>query len=117
MKQEEIKYKPLVCNITPVYRFIDGDDAEVFWVDAHNCAFYTYNNSKYSKKTRLIDGKNWWILWPYIPENVETIDKKDNIKDKAKWLAAKAKWFVDDSSRTEDIDKEWDFEKHKIIEV
>lgn len=110
MKQEEIKYKPLVCNITPVYRFIDGDEAEEFLADAQNCAFYTYNNAKYSKKTRLLDGKNWWVLWPYIPENVKTIDKKDNIKNKAKW-------FVDDSSITEDIDKEWDFEKHKVIEV
>lgn len=109
MTQEEIKYKPFVRNITPVYRFIDGDDTEKLWVDSHNCIFYTYNNSKYSKKTRLIDGRDWWILWPYVPENVETIDEKDNLK-------SKAKWFVDDSSRTEDIDKEWDFEKHKVIE-
>lgn len=110
MSKEEIKYKPLVCNITPVYRFIDGDDAEEFWADAQNCAFYTYyNNAKSSKKPRLLDGKDWWILWPYVPENVETIEENDNIK-------SKAKWFVDDSSRTEDIDKEWDFEKHKVIE-
>ena len=58
MAQEETKYKPLVCNITPVYRFIDGDDAEEFWVDAQNCTFYTYNNEKYSKKTRLIDSRD-----------------------------------------------------------
>ena len=109
MTKEETKYKPLVCNITPVYRFIDGDDTEKFWVDAQNCIFYTYNNEKYDKNTGLINGRNWWILWPYIPENVETIDEKDNIK-------SKAKWFVDDSSRIEDIDKEWDFEKHKVIE-
>lgn len=109
MTQEENKYKPLVCNITPVYRFIDGDNAEHFWVDAQNCACYTYNNSKYDKNTGLIDGKNWWILWPYIPENVKTIGENVNIR-------SKVKWFVDDSSRTEDIDKEWDFENHKVIE-
>ena len=71
MIQEETKYKPLVYNITPVYRFIDGDNTEEFWADAQNCAYYTYNNSKFSKETNLFDGKNWWILWPYIPENVE----------------------------------------------
>lgn len=109
MTQEDIKYKPLICNITPVYRFIDGDDTEVFWIDAQNCAYYTYNNSKFSKKTNLLDEKNWWILWPYIPENVEAIDEIDNIKSKVKWI-------VDDSSRTEDIDKEWDFEKHRTVE-
>jgi hypothetical protein len=82
---------------------------ETFWADAQNCVCYTYNNSKFSKETSLIDGKNWWILWPYIPENVETIGENDNIKNKVKWV-------VDDSSRTEDIDKEWDFENHKVIE-
>ena len=107
MTQEETKYKPLVCNITPVFRFIDGDDTEMFWVDYQNCVCYTYNNSKYDKNTGLIDGKNWWILWPYIPENVETVGENDNIQ-------SKVKWFVDDSSRTEDIDKEWDFENHKV---
>lgn len=107
MTKEGIKYKPFVRNITPVYRFIDGDDIEVFWVDAQNCAFYTYCNSKFSKETGLLDGRDWWILWPYIPEDVETID--ENIKSKVKWV-------VDDSSRTEDIDKEWDFENHKTIE-
>lgn len=107
MIQEETEYKPLVCNIISVYRFIDGDDTETFWLDAQNCVCYTYNNSKFSKETNLFDGKNWWIIWPYIPKNIETIGENDNIK-------SKVKWFVDDSSRTEDIGKEWDFEKHKV---
>lgn len=109
MTQDETKYKPLIYNITSVYRFIDGDDVEEFWADAQNCAYYTYNNSKFSKETSLLDGHDWWILWPYIPENVEPIGENGNIQ-------SKVKWFVDDSSRTEDIDKEWDFEKHKVIE-
>lgn len=104
MEINGIKYEPLLGNIIPVYRFIEGQKTEEFWMDAQNCCYYTYCDGKYDDETRLYDGKNWWLLWPYIPEGTKTEDVTKEI----------AKWIVDDSSIEVDVDKEWDFKKHQV---
>ena len=89
----------------PVYRFVEGEDSEHYWVDLQNCVYYTYYDEKYDKETGLINGKNWWIMFPYKPKGVAITKDNQNL----------IKWFVGDSSKTEDVDKEWDFDKHLTI--
>ena len=45
-----VKYVPLRGFVVPVYRFIEGEDEEQFWVDAQNCEYYTYNNEDFDEK-------------------------------------------------------------------
>ena len=90
----------------PVYRFIENEDVEHFWIDLQNCLYYTYHNEEYDEITRLIGGNNWWIIFPYKPVGTTITEENQDI----------IKYFVGDSSREEDIDKEWDFDKHHIIE-
>ncbi len=104
MTKEEIKYVPLRGNVVPVYRFIEGDKKEEFWVDAQNCDYYTYNDEDFDEETQLINGKNWWIMWPYVPEGT----KNENVTNEI------VRWMVDFSSVSDDINKEWDFDNHKV---
>jgi len=105
MKQKINYYKPILGEVVPIYLFIEGDDKEKFFVDSQTCDYELYK--KLDKETLLIDGNNWWIMWPHVYKNT----KNNTISTK------KIKWFVDASSRTEDIDKEWDFKNHKVIEL
>ena len=101
--ENEAKYVPLRGFVVPVYRFIEGEDEEQFWVDAQNCEYYTYNDKDFDEKTQLIEGKNWWIMWPHIPEGTKPQDVTREI----------TRWFVEESSVATDVNKEWDFETHK----
>ena len=101
---DEIKYVPLIGNVVPVYRFVEGEKKEEFWIDAQNCDYYTYCNEEYDEETSLLGGKNWWIMWPYVPEGTKNEEVTKEI----------VRWVVDFSSVNNDIDKEWDFENHKV---
>jgi len=98
-------YKGLEGDFIGVFRYIEGDDKESFWIDFQNCMYYTYCKN-YDDDTHLLGGKNWWILWPHIPKNDDTIIKNDD-------GTSNVVWFVDDSSIETDIEKEWDFNNHK----
>ena len=101
-------YKPLIGNCIGVYRYIEGEDHEHFLANFQNCEYYTYNEDKgFDNNTHLINGKHWWILWPYIPINDNNIIKNND-------GTSNVVWFVSDTSKLFDIDKEWDFQTHKV---
>ena len=86
------------------YSFIENEDThEHYWADSQNCEYHIYNEDEgYDKDTSLINGNNWWIIWICKPIGEKVT--KDN-----------AKWFVIESSKEDDMNKEWDFKTHKPI--
>ena len=103
---EEFEY--IFHNVVGVYRYIEDDDKESYWIDSQNCMYYTNEGGAedYDEKTDLIGGKNWWIIWPAKPIGYEPT-KEDY---KGEWPY----WYVFESSKTEDQKKEWDFKKHCV---
>ena len=99
-------YEAMHGFAVPVYRFVEGEDSEHFWVDSQNCVYYTYHDEEYDEGTGLIGGKNWWMMFPYKPKGTTITEENQNL----------IKWFVGDSSKEEDVDKEWDFDKHRVKE-
>ena len=97
-----MKYVPVRGNVVSVYLFIEGNQGEEFWMDSQNCEYHLYCSEFYDEKTGLFCGKNWWLLWPCVPEGTEDFTK------------VKVKWYVDDSSVNDDVGKEWDLKKHKV---
>lgn len=101
-------YEFILGNLIGVYRFIENEDnKEKYWVDSQNCMYYTNEggNESYNENTGLINGNHWWIIWPAKP--IGTIITKENQNQ--------IKWFVIESSKTDDELKEWDFNSHKPI--
>ena len=89
------------------YRFIENEDTEEhFWVDMQNCEYYTHHSDDYNEETWLLGGNNWWILLPFKPIGTTITKENQNL----------VKWFVGESSKPGDEDKEWDFDKHSVKE-
>ena len=109
MKNNGVKYVPVCGVVVPCYRYIDDGlyKSEEFWVDCQNCEYYTYLDGHYDEGTNLVDGHDWWIIYPYVPEEMR-------FKNVGEILGKHIKWIVEDSNIEEDIDREWDFKKHKV---
>lgn len=101
------EYEFIFANIVGVYRYIEGEKCEQYWVDSQNCEYNTFHAKGYDEETELIDGKNWWIIWPAKP--IGYTPTEEDMKKPWKW------WYVMDSSKTEDHNKEWNFEKHCVV--
>lgn len=102
------EYEYIFRNIIGVYRYIENDETERYWVDSQNCMYHTNEggNEDYDEETDLIDGKNWWIIWPAKPIGYELTIEDCN----GEW----PHWYVIESSKVEDENKEWDFNKHCV---
>lgn len=96
-------YEPLKNWVVPCYTYMEGDECENYWVDTQNAMYYTLEDED---ENGLIDGKKYWLIFPYKPENVTVT--KENINDIVRW-------FVDFATNTEDIELEWDFDNHRVI--
>ena len=100
----EIIYEAVSAFSVGCYQYIDGQPQESFYVDSQNCDYHTYNNKNYDKETGLINGKNWWIICPHMPKGTEPSENNKHL----------LKWYVSDSSKDEDLDKEWNFNEHSV---
>ncbi len=75
-------------GIIDCYRYIEGQEKPKYWVDWHNCLYYTM---KEEDEFGLINGKKYWII-----------------------ININGKPIVDDATNVEDIDKVWDFKNNCI---
>lgn len=98
MKLNHDKYRPVSCGFaTPCYSYIEGEEQESYWIDSQNCEYYFWDDED--------DGiERHWMIEAYIPRDAKEITKEE------------IKWFVT-LGPNEDIDKEWDFNKHKPYEI
>lgn len=98
------EYELLNGFVTPAYQYIEGWEQEMHWVDYIH--LYLHVDDIVNEETNLIDGKNWWIIEPMKPKG--TTVTEENYKDVVKW-------FVTETPVEDDWNKEWDFDKHKVI--
>jgi len=97
-----LDYEILYNMIRPCYRYIEGNDKVEWWVDDQNCWYYT--NKKINELNGLYEGKkNCWIISPFKPKGTTLKEEKDEIL---------IKWFVEDSTNSDDIGYLWDFDKN-----
>ena len=111
---EYVDYVLLNNTIRPCVRYIADEEGkpanEELWVDEQNCMYYTFidENAHYDEKTRLVDGKKYWIISPFKPRGTKVTEENQ-------WDLIK--WFVTDCTDEDDLNKMWDRDKCVPLDI
>lgn len=97
-------YEIVKGNVVPCYSYTEGDDGEMYWIDFQNACYYMESDAG---DDGLIEGKKWWIVYPYkLKGSTITEDNMDEV----------VKWFVSESYDMSGYGLEWDFDNHCPIQ-
>lgn len=101
---DNIEYEHLSGFVIPAYSYEEGDKNEQFWVDSQNCLFYFLDDEPDDGPAGIMkDGKKHWMMDPIKPVGIKITE--DNI-DLVRWIVT--------IGPDEDMEKEWDFDNHRV---
>ena len=92
--------EPVKAFVVPCYTYSEREKSEEYWVDFQNMFYYFMGEED---ENGLVEGKKYWVISPYKPQNVVITKENSNL----------VKWVVEFATDTDDVDYEWDFKEHK----